>query len=227
MRHMSHIVWMYLVLCLKSASKVPQNEAHEAHSLNVPQFEAHNLPVLCSSIPFLYYRHLTRPPSFPTLLYLYLILNSAHPSYTPLLLYLNPLVYVIHYWKYGTVSKGSYTPGAAWSCASKSFMFFLFISICLFITRFHIIRFSMHSCPYVILLRCGSGEGAAQTALAIPTGHLLAEFVPHPWDVHCLTLSNSSLQFSKIWSITAEKSWKGFPLTERNRALVSAVPTAA
>ena len=24
------------------ASKVPQNEAHEAHSLNVPQFEAHN-----------------------------------------------------------------------------------------------------------------------------------------------------------------------------------------
>ena len=99
------------------ASKVPQNEAHEAHSLNVPQFEAHNFPDPCSSIPFLYYRHLTRPPSFPPLLYL--IVNSAHPSYRsptlpqPLISFPNLLLYVIQYWKYSTVSKGSYTPGAA------------------------------------------------------------------------------------------------------------------
>ena len=38
----------------------------EVLSLYVPQFQAHNLPVPCSSIPFLYYPHLTRPlPSLP------------------------------------------------------------------------------------------------------------------------------------------------------------------
>ena len=34
---------------------------------------------------------------------------------------------VIQYLKYSTVSKGSYTPGAARSCASNSFMFFVLL----------------------------------------------------------------------------------------------------
>ena len=56
------------------------------------------------------------------------------PSYTTLLFFpsSNPFVYVLRYWKYSTVSKGSYTPGATRSCASSLFSFFLYLLLNLF-----------------------------------------------------------------------------------------------
>ena len=62
-------------------------------------------------------------------------------------IHLNPLVYVIQYLKYDTVSKGSYTPGAARFCVSNSFMFFLFLFQSLFTQKLNI--FPQHIQSYL------------------------------------------------------------------------------
>ena len=97
------------------------------------------------------------------------------------------------------------------------FRFFLYL-ITVFITRFHIIRFSMHSCEVWEWRRRCSGC-ACRPYLSSSC------WICSP--AHWFTLSKHSLNVSKMWSIIAEKSWKGFPLIARNKALVSAVPTAA